>query len=128
MKLLLDTCAFIWLTNEPNRLGPAAREALDSEGASILLSDVSVWEICMKWQAKKLGLPAPPRVWVEQQANLWKLTRLSISPSACYRATELPDIHKDPFDRLLVSQAIDDGLTVVTPDEWIHQYPVAVLW
>lgn len=128
MKLLLDTCSFIWLTGAPLRLGDKAREALDSPRAEILLSDVSVLEICTKWQAKKLGLPAPPRSWIEEQARVWQLGRLPITAAACYRATELPEVHRDPFDRLLVSQAIDEGLTLLTPDEWIHKYPVKVLW
>lgn len=128
LKLLLDTCSFIWLTSEPQRLGDGAREALDAERADIILSDVSVWEICTKWQARKLGLPAPPRAWIEEQVSLWQLRRLPITTGACYRSTELPEVHRDPFDRLLVSQAIDEGLTLLTPDEWIHRYPVKFLW
>ena len=128
MKLLLDTCSFIWLTSAPDRLGAKARDALDADQAEILLSDVSIWEICTKWLARKLDLPSPPRVWIEEQASLWQLDRLPINPKACYRSTELPDLHRDPFDRMLGSQALDDGLTIVTPDDWIHKYPVAVLW
>jgi len=109
-------------------LGGKARIALDSDRAEIWLSDVSIWEICTKWQAKKLELPAPPRVWIEEQAKIWQLSRLPISAKACYRSTEIPEVHRDPFDRLLVSQALDESLTLVTPDEWIHKYPVAVVW
>lgn len=128
MNLLLDTCTFIWLTSSPDRLSDDARIALEAERVNLILSDVSVWEICTKWQAKKLGLPAPPRMWIEGQASLWQLTRLPIKATALYRSTELPDVHRDPFDRLLVSQAIDESLTLLTPDEWIHKYPVTVLW
>ncbi|MCG5055423.1 MAG: type II toxin-antitoxin system VapC family toxin [Myxococcales bacterium] len=127
LKLLLDTCSFIWLTCESEKLSENAREAIDT-CRDILLSDVSVWEICTKWQTKKLGLPAPPRTWIEEQAAVWQLTRLPIRSGDCYRSTELPEVHRDPFDRLLVSQAIEGGLTLVTPDEWIHRYPVNVLW
>ena len=75
----MDTCSFIWLTSAPDRLGAKARDALDAEQAEILLSDVSIWEICTKWQARKLELPAPPRVWIEEQASLWQLGRLPIT-------------------------------------------------
>jgi PIN domain nuclease of toxin-antitoxin system len=128
LKLLLDTCTFIWLTAEPQRLGPKARAALDDAHATIVLSDVSVWEICLKWSGQKLELPAPPRSWVEAQVGAWALDRLALARDDFYRTTELPALHRDPFDRLLVAQAIAGSLTVVTPDAAIAQYPVATLW
>lgn len=125
--LLLDTCTFIWLATEPGKLSAAAAAAL---GASpdISLSDVSVWEICLKWQAGKIGLPSPPRTWVEEQTRTWILGRLSIEPEHLYRAVELAALHRDPFDRLLVAQALATSATLVTPDPAIAQYPVAVVW
>ncbi len=92
------------------------------------LSDVSIWEICLKWEAGKLSLPQPPRLWCEAQAGIWKLSTLAITRSAVYRASELPGHHRDPFDRLLVGQALDRGLVVLTPDEMIHRYPVGWRW
>lgn len=93
-----------------------------------MLSDTSVWEICLKWQAGKLRLPTTPRMWIEDQARLWKLERLRIAPEALYRTSELPDLHRDPFDRLLVAQAISEGLSIATPDPAIRAYPVATIW
>ena len=58
MDLLLDTCTFLWLAAEPERLGPRAREVLDADGARLFLSDASIWEVCLKWQARKLELPS----------------------------------------------------------------------
>ena len=126
--LLLDTCTFVWLAAAPERLSETARELLDDPTRSIVLSDVSVWELCLKWQAGKLGLPAPPRTWVEEQARVWSLDRLELNRPHFYRSTELPTLHRDPFDRLLVAQALDRGLTLVTPDTHIHRYPVAARW
>jgi PIN domain nuclease of toxin-antitoxin system len=126
-SLLLDTCAFIWLAAEPDRLSRRARTALD-QADDLYLSDVCVWEIGLKWQAKKLDLPYPPRRWVTEQARLWSLDRVSIEEEHLFRSLEIPQLHRDPFDRLLVSQALVRDLTIVTPDDAIRQYPLAVLW
>ena len=128
MTLLLDTCTFIWLTSEPDRLGPAARRALDVDGAAIALSQVSVLDLSLTWHAGKLRLPAPPRTWIPGQIERWELRSLALEDSHLYRATELPDHHRDPFDRLLVAQGIEEGASLVSPDPWIHRYPVQVIW
>lgn len=126
--LLLDTCTFVWLVAEPRRLSETARTLLADASNAIVLSDVSVWELCLKWQAAKIELPVPPRAWVEEQARTWRLERLGMDRAHLYRCTELPELHRDPFDRLLVSQALEAGLTLVTPDAHIRSYPVAVRW
>jgi PIN domain nuclease of toxin-antitoxin system len=126
--LLLDTCTLLWLAGEPDQLSEPAREALDDDERQITLSEASVWEICLKWESEKLTLPAPPRVWIEAQVQAWALDTLPVSRSQMFRSTELPRLHRDPFDRLLVAQALDLGLTLVTPDRHIARYPVAVIW
>jgi PIN domain nuclease of toxin-antitoxin system len=128
VRLLLDTCTFIWLASAPDELSTQARERLDDTGSELMLSDASVWEICLKWQAGKLALPGPPRRWVEEQRRAWEVGRLPIEIEHLYRGTELPAHHRDPFDRVLVSQAIAEGLTLVSPDEVFRAYPVAVIW
>lgn len=128
VKLLLDTCTFLWLTTEPSRLSSAAVEALDQKSSALFLSDVSIWEICLKWQAGKYALPTPPRDWCEEQVSIWKIKPLKIERSHMFRVTELPVHHRDPFDRLLVAQTIEERLCLVTPDEHIKRYPALVLW
>ena len=128
MKLLLDTCTFIWLAGEPNRLSKAAAEAIDNEENQIFLSDVSVWEICVKWRSGKLTLLSPPRIWIEEQRAHWILEELKIEKRHVYRTTELDLVHQDPFDRLLISQSIEEGIRIVTPDNVFLKYPVAVVW
>lgn len=125
--LLLDTCTLIWLAREPGKLSAAAGSALGG-AVDIALSDVSIWEICLKWQVRKIGLPSPPRTWVAEQVRTWSLERLAIEPEHMYRAVELPELHRDPFDRLLIAQALANSATLVTPDPAIAQYPVAVVW
>lgn len=126
--LLLDTCTFVWLAAEPDRLSPSARTLLDDASESLVLSDVSVWELGLKWQIGKMQLPEPPRRWVETQAAVWHLERQPVERSHMYRTTELAPIHRDPFDRLLVAQAIEHDYTLVTPDREIAKYPVVVRW
>ena len=125
--LLLDACTFVWLTSEPDRISEPAKAAIDA-ATELFVSDVSIWEISLKWQAKKLHLPSPPRVWVTQQLERWALGRVSIEPDDLFRSSELADLHKDPFDRVLVAQTIARGAQLITPDRAIHAYPVAVLW
>lgn len=96
--------------------------------ALLFLSDVSTWEICLKWQSRKLHLPSPPRRWIAEQAGVWALSRLAIEQEDLFRASELAEHHRDPFDRLLVAQTMVRDGQLITPDSAIHGYPVAVLW
>jgi PIN domain nuclease of toxin-antitoxin system len=125
--LLLDTCSFVWLTSDPSRLSAAAAKEIEAE-RELGLSDVCWWEICLKWQAKKLELPAPPRTWISEQVGVWSILRVPIEPEHLYRSTELPNLHRDPSDRLLIAQALAYSTRILTPDAAIRQYPVAVVW
>lgn len=125
---LLDTCTFIWLCSEPERLSQAAKSAIDAPNSSLFLSDISALEITLKWSAGKLVLPDPPRNWVETQIAAWALDCLPLNRAEIYRAGELPAYHRDPFDRLLVGTALNANATILTPDEAIHQYPVSYRW
>ena len=125
---LLDTCTFIWLCAESERLSEVARGAIDAPEASLFLSDASVLEIAVKWSAGKLDLPDPPRHWIEAQTSAWALNVQPVDRAAIYRAAELPQHHRDPFDRLLVAAALNLNDTILTPDKAIHQYPVSYRW
>ena len=128
MRLLLDTCALLWLTAEPNNLSSDAIEAIEHPGAKIHVSDASVWELCLKWQSGKIQLPQPPRTWIEAQRNIWLFDSVQIEKEHLYRTSELPTHHRDPFDRMLVAQAIEERLQIITPDAEIKKYPVAGIW
>ena len=128
MKFLLDTCTFVWLVAEPKRISGRVAEALDARDASMTLSDVTVWEIGLKWRAGKIKLPQPPRNWIAEQARVWNLSSLAIKRRHLFRETELPGYHRDPFDRLLVAQALEEEMIIATPDPAIRQYPVPVVW
>lgn len=124
---MLDTCTFIWLTSSAQKLSPLAKKTIDNT-ETLLLSEVSVLEICLKWRSGKLQLPSPPRTWTQEQAEIWKMQWLPLSRLHMFRASELETIHQDPYDRLLIGQALQEQVSILTPDESIRKYPVATVW
>jgi PIN domain nuclease of toxin-antitoxin system len=128
LRYLLDTCVFLWLCAAPKRLSPKVKKLFADEEAELILSDVAILEISLKWLSGKLELPSPPRSWVAEQARIWGTSTLPISRETVFRTSELPKHHRDPFDRLLVSAAMESSLAIVTPDRWIHLYPVQWIW
>lgn len=128
MIFLLDTCAFIWLCTEPARLSAPVKRVIDADESDLVLGDASVLEIALKWQSGKIALPEPPRLWIERQTGIWSIRSLPISHEHIFRTSELPEHHRDPFDRLLVAAALTEGATILTPDAAIHRYPVSWRW
>lgn len=94
----------------------------------VFLSAVSVWEIVSKHRAGRLPLPEPPDRLVPAERHLRGVAPLSFDEESALQATRLPALHRDPFDRMLIAQAIALGLAIVTPDPAIGQYPVRVIW
>jgi PIN domain nuclease of toxin-antitoxin system len=113
---------------EEERLSATAQEAFVDVQNEVFLSAASVWEISVKHQLGKLALPAPPGDFVVAQRKAHGIEALAMDEEAALLVTKLPSVHKDPFDRVLVSQALCRGLTILTPDPLIKQYPVNTLW
>ena len=128
MRLLLDTVAFLWLAEDDAHLSAAAREAIADPANDVFLSAASAWEIAIKHGLGRLRLRIPPDEYVPRQRRLHRIDTLAIDENATLQASKLPDLHRDPFDRLLVAHAIVHGLTIVTPDRLIRDYPVPTLW
>jgi len=128
VTLLLDTCTFLWLAGGRTTLPPAAERAIRDPANEVLLSAVSVWEIVVKHRAGKLPLPEPPEVLIPAERTLRGIEPLPFDEEAALYGTRLPPLHRDPFDRMLIAQAVAQGLAIVTPDPLITQYPVRVLW
>lgn len=128
MRLLLDTHAFIWLDIARNRLSESVQQAILDVKNELYLSLTSVWEMQVKIQLGKLSLNAPlsDTVASQQQANRIRL--LPIELRHILALNNLPQHHSDPFDRLLISQAQVEKLTLVTRDSKIGQYDVPILW
>jgi PIN domain nuclease of toxin-antitoxin system len=128
VKLLLDSCTFVWLAGKPERLSEVAAAALDHAASLLHISHASLWEIALKYRAGKLHLPKPPREWWAEQIRRWRVVEISLTAEVLLRSTELPSHHKDPFDRVILAEAQMDGMTVVSPDALFSAYGVPLLW
>jgi len=128
VKLLLDTCTFLWMATDSPRLSPTARSAFADPGNDVYLSVVSAWEIAVKNGLGRLQLPNAVEQFIPKRRDVYGVQSLSLLEDAALHVAKLPELHKDPFDRMLVAQAIVEGLTILTPDVAIAQYPARVLW
>ena len=128
MRLLLDTAVFIWLVEGDARLSGLAQELIVEPSNEVYLSAASAWEIAIKYGIGRLILRVPPDEYVTAQRRLHRVESMPVGEEAALQVHKLPDHHRDPFDRIIVAQAIIEGLVVVTPDRQIRQYPVRVEW
>lgn len=128
MKLLLDTCTFLWITTESRRLSESAAAILIDRNNESYLSTASAWEIAIKHASGRLPLPERPDIFVPRLREASGIATLDVSEESALLAGRLPALHSDPFDRMLVAQAIVHGMTILTPDPEIHQYAARVLW
>ena len=128
MRVLVDTCTFLWMTDDAPELSTQARTIVTNPDKEAYLSVASVWEIAVKHAFGKLPLPEPPRQFVPTQQALLVLMTLPIEEAAVLTLDRLPALHRDPFDRVLICQALAPGLVIVNPDPQIQQYPIPTLW
>jgi PIN domain nuclease of toxin-antitoxin system len=128
MKVLLDTCAFLWLVTDDPKLSPLAKEIfLDSEN-ELLLSAATGFEITIKYSLGKLHLTEAPKEFISRRIQANALTELPISLNHTYALQNLPLHHKDPFDRLLVAQALVNQIPLLSPDEQLSVYDITRMW
>lgn len=127
MRLLLDTQVFLWYLSGDPRLPMAFRDAIRDPANQIFLSVASVWEAVIKYSLGKLPLPAPPAEYLPRQREAHGIASLPIDEGSLAHLASLPALHRDPFDRILVAQALQHGLTLVTVDDAVKAYSVALL-
>ena len=128
MRLLLDTHTFLWTVENSDRLSANARAAIADGGNEKLLSIASLWEIAIKVSIGKLAVAGPFDEMVDRLVVNRLITLLPIAPAHLKRVATLPHHHGDPFDRLIIAQAQEAGLTVVGNDPAFDAYGVARLW
>lgn len=128
MRLLLDTCAFLWLASDAPELSPTAKTVFQDTGNTVYLSSVSAWEIIVKHELGKLPLPERAEIFIRRQCESHWIESLPLDAKAVFHLSHLPNHHRDPFDKMLVCQALEHGLTILTSDKMIIQYPVSTIW
>ncbi len=124
MNLLLDTHAIIWVLEDNPKLSDVARSAIEDGGNTVFVSAVSVWEMSIKQAMGKLSVPNN----LAEEIELLRFSQLDINFKHADLAGKLPNIHKDPFDRLLIAQAKIESLTLLSKDPWFDKYDVELKW
>lgn len=130
MQLLLDTCTLLWLTSEQKCLSERARDAIQQHPDDLFVSAISALECATKAAKKKLRLPYPETDrWFRESLKKHGISQVPINFQIASHAGDLPLLHKDPYDRLIIATAWEYHMTIVTSDQVIHQYPdIECLW
>ena len=127
MKVLLDTHIFLWYISGDRRLPEGLLGTIRDMRNEVYLSVVSLWEAIVKYQLGKLPLPEPPESYFPLQRERHRFFSLALDEASVSHLSKLPPLHRDPFDRMLVCQAMEHGLTIATVDDLVAAYPVGVL-
>lgn len=128
MSFLLDTHVWLWAIDDMTPLGRRTRDLLVSPDSKLFLSAVSSWEATIKWRLGKLRLPGRPEEIVKHSLEHNRLDVLPVTHEHACRVGDLPHHHDDPFDRLLIAQALAQGLQLVTADAALRAYRVPIHW
>ena len=126
VKYLLDTTAWLWMVGVSSNLGETTAKTLTNETTELYLSVASAWEIAIKAQIGKLRIPGDADEFIRSRLRLQRIAALPVTLDHALAVSRLPMFHRDPFDRIIVAQALVEGLTVVTSDRELERYPVAV--
>ena len=127
MKLLLDTHIFLWFISGDQRLPYSIQKHIRDRNNEVYLSVVSFWEVIVKYHLGKLPLPEPPENYLPTQRERHQISELVLDEASVSQLVRLPAIHRDPFDRMLICQAIRHSLTIATVDHAIQAYTIPVL-
>ncbi len=128
MKVLLDTHCWLWWHSQPEYLNDRSHRLISDSRNVVYLSAVSSWEIAIKCSLGKLELPEPPLEYVISRLAAQEITPLPIEHIHALRVATLPPIHRDPFDRLLVAQALVEKLPILTADPQLARYGARIVW
>jgi PIN domain nuclease of toxin-antitoxin system len=128
LKLLLDTCAFLWFTADSPQLSRVARDHILDPDNEVFLSAVSVWEIARKYAQGAIFLPAHPSILIPAVRTNSGIESLALTEADALASEKLALFHKDPFDRMIIAQALMGGMAIVTSDRAFEPYPARILW
>jgi PIN domain nuclease of toxin-antitoxin system len=128
MKYLLDTHAFLWFVMDDKRLSTEARFLIKDSKNEILFSAATAWEMAIKVRLNRLKIKGNLEPFIMEQLSANNIVPLSITVSHSLYTERLPQIHKDPFDRLIIAQSIVENLQLITKDQDIRKYNLKVVW
>ena len=128
MRALLDTHAFIWWVTDDIRLSSTTRNIITHPENILFLSAASAWEIVIKVRLGKLYLPEPPETYIPSRLIMNRFESLPIQMTHALQVVNLPALHQDPFDRILIAQSQVEKMPIITVDNKIRQFPVDVIW
>lgn len=127
-RFLIDTHCWLWWHINPEKLSARASRLIEDGSTDISFSVVSAWEIVIKHNLQKLELPLPPFEYIPRKLEISYMAVMPVHLSHALQVQNLPDYHKDPFDRLLIAQAISEKCLLITDDSQIGRYEVDLFW
>jgi PIN domain nuclease of toxin-antitoxin system len=128
LKALLDTYTFLWWIGDDRQLPQSTRDVISDGDNELYFSAASCWEIAIKAGLGRISLPERPEIFVADQLAANGIIGLPVQPAHALHVFSLPSHHRDPFDRMLVSQAQLEDMPIITSDSLIAQYDVKVIW
>jgi PIN domain nuclease of toxin-antitoxin system len=128
VRLLLDTHAFLWWSIDDPQLSGGAREAITAAAHEVYVSAATAWEIAIQAALGRIDVPEDLDAFIAAEMRRSRFLPLPVSIRHAVAVRDLPPHHRDPFDRLLVAQALGEGLTLISGDPLVAAYPVSVLW
>ena len=126
-RYLIDTHVFLWAAASPEKLSAGARRAIQSAASDVFLSAAAVWELTIKFGLGKVTLPMEPAIFVPSRLDHLGIRALQITHDHALAVAALPNIHRDPFDRMMIAQAQAESLIFITADPYSLRYPVKTL-
>ena len=127
-KILLDTHIWLWSILSPDKLGEKGRDIIEDAENDLFLSAASSWEISIKYRLGRLPLPEPPEAFILPRLIRDNIKPLSIEHHHTCRVSDLPTIHRDPFDRILIAQAQTEQLLLITADQQLKDYDLEMMF
>lgn len=128
MDYLLDTHVFLWFASDDIKLSTAAKKIIEDGKNNIYLSSASIWELSIKISIGKLKLKKDINKFIAENIAKYRYIPLSVTIHHALAITKLPEIHKDPFDRMLIAQASIEKMKIITSDGYISKYSVKTIW
>lgn len=128
MNVILDTCTFLWIINNPKKLSNNAKNIFQDTRNKCFLSIISFWEIMILHSLKRINFKSNPEEMLIKKCKKENINILPLSITSIFKLDKLPQIHKDPFDRIIICQALTNNLSILTPDKEISKYSVDVIW